>query len=39
MEKLFVNRKGKNNEAYMKTNKIIDTFNKYSAVFVCLLRT
>jgi len=32
MDKLFVNRKGKNNEAYMKTNKIIDTFNKYSKV-------
>jgi hypothetical protein len=30
MNKLFVNRIGLNNEAYMKTIKLVNTFNKYS---------
>lgn len=32
MNKLFVNRIGLNYEAYMKTIKIVDTFDKYSQV-------
>ena len=32
MNKLFVDRKGLNDQAYMKTNKIVDTYNKYSTV-------
>jgi hypothetical protein len=32
MNKLWVNRIGSNNEAYMKTISIVNTFNKYSKV-------